>query len=657
MVRLRPFPGFVIENTMFEFVRRHTRLMQFVLLLLIFPSFVFFGVQGYSDFAKEDNSVASVDGQPISLAEYQNALRMQEERVRGEMQQLPEALRQKLIDSPEFRQQALDGLLRERVLTHAVDALQLHVPDSRLKRLFESDPQLAPIRDADGTLSQEFLSARGLTSAAFAEQLRQEYAVRQVLAGIAGTAPDATTSGNLALDALVQRREIQTAVFDLAAYRAAALPTAADLQKFFDDPLNADRFQAPEVAKVEYVMLDLEALKSGVAVTEAEARKFYEEQGTRFQRAEERRASHILVKLSKGAAAAEVEAARAKAQGLLDEVRRKPGSFGQMARQHSEDVGSAANDGDLDFFDREAMTKPFSDAVFAMKPGEISGLVQTDFGFHIIQLTGVRGGEKRPFESVRAEIEEELRSQQARRLYAQSVEQFTNTVYEQSDSLKPVAEALNLPIRTTTLSRPAEPGMPAEMNNPRFLQAVFDPNNIRLKRNTEAMDLGGNKLVSARVVEHQPPRKRPFAEVRELVRELWVTRKAADLARADAQRQMDAWKQDAARAKLGAPIVVSRNAQLPETADLLQPVLRVAADSLPAWLLVDRPGTGTIVVRVNRVEIPEISQQERDVARSQFARLWGAAESEAYYAALKARLKAELKPAGVSAVAGGASAP
>jgi peptidyl-prolyl cis-trans isomerase D len=151
------------------------------------------------------------------------------------------------------------------------------------------------------------------------------------------------------------------------------------------------------------------ALAKGLTPSEDELRKFYADNAARFTAVEERRASHILIKADKDTPAAERQKAKARAEELLAEVRKNPAGFADLARKNSQDTGSAAQGGDLDFFGRGAMVKPFEDAVFALKPGEISNVVESDFGYHVILLAEVRGGQKKPFDAVRAEIETSLR--------------------------------------------------------------------------------------------------------------------------------------------------------------------------------------------------------------------------------------------------------
>ena len=370
---------------MVEFVRTHSRLMLGVMVLLIFPSFVFFGIQGYSRFTEGgQSSVAKVDGRDISRGELDAAHQRNVERMRRQMP----GVDAKVFDTPEMRRETLDGVVRERALMSAAVKLNLMPGDERLQRLFVSDPQFAPLRNPDGSVNKDLLAAQGMSSAMFESQLRQELAMRQVQYGILGTvlAPKAVVATGF--DALLQQREVQLQSFEAKDLRDKVNPSDADLEAFYK--AHEAQFRAPEQATIEYVVLDIDTLKKGVTVPEEDLKRYYTENASRYTAAEERRASHILIQADKSAASDLRNKAKAKAEALLAELRKSPAAFAELARKNSDDPGSAARGGDLDFFGRGQMVKPFEDTVFALKTGETSGLVESDFGFHIITLTGVK---------------------------------------------------------------------------------------------------------------------------------------------------------------------------------------------------------------------------------------------------------------------------
>ena len=633
---------------MFEFVRTHNRLFQFLLLVLILPGFVLVGVQGYSHFMAEgQNSVASVDGVKITNTEWDTVRRQQVERMRAQMPNVDA----KLFDTPEFKRESLEQLVRERVMQTAANKQRLYVSDARLQSVFISDPQFAFMRNPDGTVNKNMLIAQGMSSEMFAQRLRQDLTLRQVMAGVGDSALASTADAAVAFDAYLQRREIQIQRFDAAEFAAQVKPSDADVEAFYKDPANAARFQLPESAEIEFIVLDLSALQGDIKLAEEDLRKYYSENASRYAVAEERRASHILIKADKGAAKAERDKAKARAEELLVQLRKNPAAFAELARKNSQDEGSAANGGDLDYFGRGAMVKPFEDAAFALKSGEISNVVESDFGFHIIQLTGVRGGDTKSFESVRAQIEQEVRKQLAQKRFTELAEQFGNTVYEQADSLKPAAELAKLKIQTATVQRKPQPGATGPLASAKLLDAVFADDAVRNKRNTEAVETGPSQLVAARVVKHQPVRLPPLADVQVQVRAQLVQKLAGDLAVKAGKERLEELRRSGAADGLAAPVLVSRAAPGTLPRQVMSAALSADASKLPAYVGAEAGAGSYVLVRINKVMPRDPALLDDKRAAQQYAQAWAGAESQAYYAALKSRYKVS-----ISASAAGAAA-
>ncbi len=630
---------------LFDFFRTHTRLFQGLLVLLVFPSFVFFGVQGYSRFTSDaEAKVAEVDGNGITRAEWDAAVQRQLDRMR---QQMP-GVDLKLLDTPQLRHDVLEQLVRERVLYAAAQQLHVGVTDAKVQQVFAADEQLAALRNPDGSVNRDLLAAQGMTSEMFAARLRQDLAMQQVVLGIGGSVIAPAAVVDPAFDAMLQRRRVQLQRFEPKDYRAKLDPTEAELQAYYQ--AHEAQLRAPEQAKIEYVVLDAQALAAGISVPEEELRRYYDENIARYTTAEQRRASHILIAADKDAPADQRAKAKAKAEALLEQLRRNPGDFAELARKNSDDPGSAARGGDLDFFGRGAMVKPFEDAVFAMKPGEISNVVETDFGYHIIRLDAVRGGEKKPFAAVRAQIEDEVRKQLAQKRFIEVAEQFTNTVYEQSDSLQPVVDRLKLQLHTATVQRNPAPGATGALASPKLLEAIFAADSIRNKRNTEAVEVGPNQLASARVVEYLPAHTLPFAEVKAQVREAVIAQQAAALARKAGEALYAKLEADPAQT-LPTALVVGRAAPegLPRAA--IEAILGADPAKLPRPLGVDLGDQGYLVARVLEVLPRDPAVGNPRAWPAQYAQVIGTAEAQAYYEALKTRFDAEIKPAALAASA------
>ncbi|PND37144.1 peptidylprolyl isomerase [Paucibacter aquatile] len=635
---------------MFDFVRKHNRLFQLLLLILILPSFALVGIEGYTSFMDGANkSVATVAGQKITQAEWDAAQREQADRLRRQMPNLDP----KLLDSPEARREALDGLVRERVLQAAAKDQHLFVSDERLQAMFMNDPQFAFLRNPDGSLNKSLLAAQGMSSQMFVERLRQDLTLRQVSAGLANSSLASSANAGVAFDALLQQREVQLQRFKAQDYAAAISPSDAELEAFYKDPKNAQQFQVAENAQIQYLVLDLEALKSDVSFTEEDLRKYYSENASRYTVAEERRASHILIKTDKDGKPDERAKAKAKAEDLLAQARKNPAQFADLARKNSQDEGSAANGGDLDFFGRGAMVKPFEDAAYALKQGEISPLVESEFGYHIIQLTGVRGGEKKSFESLRAEIEAEVRKQLAQKRFTEVAEQFSNSVYEQADSLQPVADKLKLNVLNATVQRKPAPGATGPLASVKLLEAVFSDDSLRNKRNTEAVEAAPNQLVAARVVQHNPAHLLPLAQVKDTVKTQLIRQLAtAQAVKAGTARVAELQKAGAADAAgLEAPVLVSRALPRDLPRKVLEGILSADASKLPAVVGIDGGDGSYVLARINKVVARDPAVVDVKRAATQYAQAWSAVEAQAYSNALKTRYKAVVKAPAAAASA------
>ena len=630
---------------MFDFVRKHTKILMAVMFILIIPSFVVLGVSGYDSARDTGATVAKVDGVKITQNEWDRAHQAETERMRTSMPTLDA----RLLDSPEARYATLERLVRDRVVAVAADKLKLVTSDQRLARELQQSPEIASLRGPDGKLDmaryRQLLGSQNLSPEMFEANVRADLSRRQVLAGVGGSGFSSQVSADQALNAMFEKREIQVARFNTADFAAKLNPTDAELEAFYKT--NEKLFQAPELASAEYVQLDLNSVTKGITIAEADLKTYYEQNAQRLSSTEERRASHILITAPKSAPTAERQQAKVRAVELLAAVTKAPDTFADIARKNSQDPGSAPNGGDLDFFARGAMVKPFEDAAFAMKKGDISAVVESDFGFHIIKLTDIKASKQRSLAEMRPELEADLKKQQAQKLFAEQAEIFTNMVYEQAESLKPVAERLKLEIKTVAnITRQPSPGAVGALANAKFLTALFAPDATEKKRNTEAIEAAPSTLVSGRIVQYTPARTQPFAEVKLNVRQRWTAQRSAEEAKKEGEAKLAAWKAAPAAAVFPVAVVVSRDQAQQQPAALIDAALRADITGLPTAPVlvgVDLGAQGYAVLKVNKV-LPREAQPEAATqqARQQYARAWTAAESLAYYNTIKDRFKTEI---------------
>jgi peptidyl-prolyl cis-trans isomerase D len=293
------------------------------------------------------------------------------------------------------------------------------------------------------------------------------------------------------------------------------------------------------------------------------------------------------------------------------------------------------------------MLKPFEDAAFSMKKGDISEVVESDFGYHIIKLTDIKTPKPRSFEELRAGIEADLKAQQAQAKFAETAEAFTNGVYEQSDSLKPVADKLRLEVKTAAnLTRKPAAGATGPLANEKFLTAIFGSDAVEKKRNTEAIETGPNQLAAGRIAQYTAARTIPFADVRSIVHDRVVAARAAELAKKEGMEKLAAWKAAPATAVMPAALVVSRDQSQKIPPQILGVALRADASALPAFVGVDLGAQGYAVVRVNMiVPRPTPTEAAAKQDRAQYTQWWTGAENQAYYGLLKERFKVEIMAA------------
>jgi len=626
---------------MFDFVRNNTKIMMGLLFLLIIPSFAMFGIEGYSRFNDKGSVVANVNGQKISQSEWDAAHKREVDRIRASMPNIDV----KLFDTPEAKYATLERLVRDQVIAAAAQKLQLVASDTRLARELQQSPAIAALRTADGKLDMErykqLAASQGMTPEMFEMQVRSDLSNRQVIQGVQASAYATAAQTQTAMNAFMQRREVQILNFPAADYLGKVTVSEADIQAYYDK--HKEKYQSAESADIEYVVLDIESLRQSIALNEQDLKTYYEQNLQRLSSKEERRASHILITAAKEAPDAEKKAARAKAEELLKSVKAKPASFAEVARKNSQDPGSAVKGGDLDFFGRGAMVKAFEDAAFSMKKSDISDLVESEFGYHIIQLTDIKAAKAQSFESLRPSIEADLKKQQAQRKYAEMAETFSNTVYEQSDSLKPVADKLKLNIQKANQVARQAVQAKGVLSHPGLLQALFSEASLQKQRNTEAIEVAPSTLVSARVVKHQPAATLPLAEVKDFVKRALTQEKASEMAKAQGEQRLTALKASTGADNLPSAIVISREKTQKQLPKVVDAVLRADPNKLPSINGVDLGDQGFAVVRVTKVLPPETENKALMVqAQQQFTQLWGTAETQAYIAHLKTLMKAEI---------------
>ena len=625
---------------MFDAVRNNKRIVQLFLALITLP-FAFFGVESYVRSVGTGDDVARVGDVKITQQQYQQTLREQQERLRT---QLGGQFDPKLLDTPQARQAILDDLIDQQLLLIETGKRKMFASDQAIRaaiggiEAFKVDGKFSPER------YESLLKAQGMTPASFEARLRQDLTLQQLAAGIGQSSLMARTVSDRILAMQTEKRDVQEYRIGVDTFLDKVKLDDGAAKKFYDE--NSRQFEVPEQARAEFVVLSMETIGGQLTVSDAEIKAWYDGHKDRFQQPEERRASHILIASEKIGK----DKARAKAEELLKEIQKNPAAFADLAKKNSDDPGSAAKGGDLGYFGRGMMVKPFEDATFSLKDGEISGIVESDFGFHIIKVTGIHPAKEKPLADVRGEIESELKKAGASRKFAEAAEAFSNMVYEQSDSLKPAADKFGLAIKQSDwLGRQANPAS-GPLGNEKLLVALFGEDSIKNRRNTEAVEIAPNTLVAARIVDYKPASLQPFENVKVAIETMLRRKEAQALARKDGEARLETLKKGEDKLAWGPVKRVSRidHAALPPVA--VPAVFRMETSKLPAFTGVELPGNGYALFRLNKVEASEALDDARKQALlGQLGSLGTQEDVQGYLAALRSRYKVEINKAALEA--------
>lgn len=615
---------------MFDFVNRKKRIVQLVLLLAVLP-FMFWGVQSYRSDGRE-GYVAIVDGEEITRREFEQALRDHQARLRA---MLGGNFDSAMLDSYEVRDAVLERLIQQRLLFREAVTNGFTVLDSQLINEISQIPEFQQDNKFSKNQYESFLRSEGLSPVGFESRVRQDLLLQQLLDGYSenGFVSDKVVSRVMYLSDV--QREINQAQIKPEDFLSQIEPTEDEIEAYYD----AHRFEffLPERVRVEYLVLSLDALAENEPVSEDAIQNYYNEHIEEFSQPEERKASHILVAVSATAEEEEKRKAREKAEDILEQVLQDPEQFSELAEEYSDDPGSASRGGDLGFFGRGVMVKAFEDEIFQMEPGEIRGPVETDFGFHIIQLDEIKQAKTADLEEVREQIERQLKMQMASNIFGEAAEDFSNTVYEQSDSLEPAAEKFELTLQQSDwLDRNSTE--PDVLANESLLNAVFSDDAILDKRNTEAIEVMPDTLVSARVLEHRPKTEQSLSVVRDEIVERLKQQLAAEMAVEAGHEKLENLlagdEEDTIDWDESKQVSYMESQGLSH--DAIRAIFKADTNSLPTYTGFENPEGGYSLIRITQVIEPELADDEkRQNFSNQLQQMITQEEMSAYLASIR----------------------
>ena len=608
---------------MLQSFRTHKRLMMGVAMIFIVPSFVVTGIYSYNRMTA-DEALAEVGGDSITVVDFDNAKRQHLDKLR---RQLGTNFNPNMLDGQQARADILAGLITERALGIEMAKDYVMVSEADAINLVKSAPNF----QRDGKFSHEayeqFLHAIGKSDQLFVMELRRDMARDLLLGGAANSAIVPTALAQRVHEMMSEERVVRMATISPADFAKLVTVTDDEARAFYD--ANKSLFVVPESVDIEYVTLS-PANFIDIKPSEDEVKGFYEQNLQRFTTPEQRRASHILV------------ADKEQADKLFAELQAKPALFAERAKELSKDPGSAKNGGDLGFFGKGMMVPEFETAVFTGKKGDLVAPVKTNFGYHIIRIDDVQAAQVKPLASVRGEIEALYAQQASMQAFAAEAENFSNMVYEQSDSLEPVATKFNLKPQTV---KNVTRDFKDQTINGNVVEALYSFDVLSDKRNTNSIEIAHNTLLSARVTAHHPETTQTFEAVKDQIVARLTNDKAAKAAEEAGQKtvaQLKAGEKNTL--KFGEAVSLSRQNPGEHSYDIVAAAMKPQATTLPAFTGVMTPN-GYVVFEVLNSNIPEAGAEELAARKQELTRIFGRIDQKAYLDALEVKLEAKVNNA------------
>lgn len=618
---------------MLELIRNHSKgwLAKLILAAITIP-FALFGIDQYLSGAGANVPVAKINGDEISLQEYSNTL----ETVRTRMQSQSEQYDPAVFDSPAFKQSILDGLIMRRLVNAETVDANFQIGDKQLSDHILKMPEFQENGQFSEVLYQKTLEQNGLTASKLESSIRNDLVVQQARDDLASLAFAPKSLAENAVQYSYQKRNASKAEIKASAFISEVSVKPEQVKEYYEK--HKDKFKVPEQVKIEFALLSAASLINGVSVTDEEVKAFYDQNLDKFQGDEQREASHILIGFGVSATDADKEKAKDKALEIEAQLKADPKRFEELAAKFSQDPGSAAKGGSLGSFGRGAMVKPFEDAVFGMEVNQISDVVESEFGYHIIRLDGISGTSS-SFDSLKPQIKAELIFQKAQVKYAELTEEFSNLVYEQSGSLQPVASKFDLTLQTTDwLSY--EEGAKYFKDNTKLMDMVFSNEVLKEKRNTEAVEVSANNLIAARVAEYKPEAPKTFDDVKQGIEALLKLEQAMKLAEAKGKAaiaKLNAGEQDETLEWIPEVTVDRKDAQ-GLTEPVMDKVFKMNIAKLPAYDGFVDVNRAYVLVKVSGVS-NALNEDETLKQRAQAE--YEAALAQEYVAAYGKSLKAK----------------
>ena len=607
-----------------------------VILTLVTVPFVLFGINSYFEGNSQVPWVAKVNGSKITQPEFLDALTQQKNQIRAMM---GDKIDNHLLNSSVLRHEVLNHLVETKVLMEAARQQGLSLSENQLDELIAGIPEFQNKGKFSESKLEEFLSERQLTPGQFKKLLREDFVTSRMTNDIVHSAFVSQPVADMLIGELRQQRTVNIATLPVTAFINKVKVGDNEVSAWYNS--HKSDFMQPEALKLQYVVLSKDNIAANIQVADSEAKSYYKSHVQQYTTPEERRVRHILISVPQNATTTQIASAKAKADAIYTELHAHPDLFAKIAKKESQDPGSAAQGGDLGYFAKGSMVKAFDDAAFSLPLNTISKPVRTQFGFHIIEVTGIRPPAVESFDQVKSQVIAAIRDEKATERFDDLAEKFTNAAYEQSESLAPAAAiAGQKPVNSDWVARAGGSANPL-LNNPKFIKSIYVPDVLKDGRNSEAVEVAPKTLISARMIAHRAAGIIPLAAVANRIKQKLINSKAHALVEIEAKQTLSSLQAGKnVSISFGTPVTISHQNPAGLSPALVSAVYKISTHNLPAYTIVDLPDGGVDLVRLTAIsQPPQLDVQTQQHLMDEISAILGKAEFNAYLAALKAEDK------------------
>lgn len=686
---------------MFDFIRSHQRLMQFVLLVLIVPSFALIGVSGYNTYVSGDHDLVKVGDTAVTMQEFERARANQ---LRQMQESSPGGFDPAVLNNPAVRAALLESLVNSRLIANTAAAERFSVSDAVLRQSIATMPQWQENDQFSAERYADVLAAVGLSTRDFEQGQRYELALARVLGPVSGTARIPSPVVDHLSRALTESRTVSLHAYTADQFLDFVSVDDSDIQAWYDE--HKSDFEIPEQASVQYLLLDEAAAMANLPeISDADLNSYYEQNKQRFTQKGRANVSHIQLNIPSDASQEQRDEILKQAQDLASRAQEDPAAFAELAREFSQDAGSARDGGALGWITQGSWPPMLDRAVFALDEGQVSDVVEGLGSYHIFIAHQMQPEQVQPLDDVRDEIRQEIRHQMGADRFADMATRLTSLLYDQPDSLEPAAQALSVGLGFVTgvtregLLDPADAGADAAaasehawiFDDVRVRRAVFSPQVLNERQNSGVIEITPDTMIAVHVTDVIPAHVPELDQVADRIRELLLSRAAHEravragqdalaelietadsasasetdtVAAAPADDEQGDGPSDTSAVQAGAdddggatrladrfgePLTISRLNTGGLEKSILDAALTLSPDKLPAYTGVET-SRGFVVLRVESADAESVDPALLAALPQELAQMWGSLEEAAVLQAMRAQAGIEYLPEATEAI-------